>query len=651
VTGSGTPADPAVGADPGWRVGLDTGGTFIDVVAYHERSGRLHVAKVPSDASAAEMLAPLAEFGVDPLDVLVHGTTRVTNAVLENNLARTALVTTQGFSDVLAIGRQARTDLYDPTARARPEPVVPAELCFEADERSNADGSTLVSLDDAEVQRIRDALEAASAEAVAVCLLHGYANPSHERRIAQALSDMWPVSVSHEVSPERREYERASTTALNASVLGLADRYLDQVEQATGRLAPDAMVHVVLSTGGMVTSHTVRRIPLATVMSGPASGVAAGRRLLADTGAHLALSFDMGGTSTDVALLVGGEVTSVRDHRLGGHVIRLPGADIDSVAIGGGSIAWLDDVGALRVGPQSAGASPGPACFGRGGTSPTVTDADLVLGLIESGSRLGNIEVDESAARASIAPLASRLGLSVEMAAEAILEVTYAQLERALARVSVNRGYDLADCVLVAFGGSGAVHGGAIARRTGIRRVVVPALAPVFSALGCCLAELALEAARTYRAQLCDTALAQASSILDGMAGDQAARLQEHSAVSRLRVERVLELHYVGQNDQLPIAWEPGVPVPELRQEFDLAHQREFGYRTEERVEIVALRCRVSVPRQLGWPVSGARPAEGAGVGDIAGPAVIPMALGAVAVSEGQVARRDALGNIVLEPA
>src|ERR671935_221688 len=367
---------------PEVRVGVDAGGTFTDVVVLER--GVAHALKVPTDAGLVEGLARARGLVTESATV-VAGTTWVTNAVLERNLARTALVTTAGFADVLEIGRQARDDLYDLSRPARVPPPVPRELCFE------------------EAQRVAAAVRAGDVEAVAICLLHSYAHPLHEQQLAAALPDVPALSVSHRVSRERREFERASTTALNAAVMPVIARYLRAQEDAVARSFPGAPAFVVHSAGGMMTGARARVLPLATVMSGPAAGVAAAARLARRFDLNQAASLDMGGTSTDVCLLRNGIPATARDRRIGGHVVRLPSVAVESVGAGGGSIAWVDDVGALRIGPRSAGADPGPAAYRRGGGEATVPDAAVVPAL--PGSFGGELMLADEPARAACARL------------------------------------------------------------------------------------------------------------------------------------------------------------------------------------------------------------------------------------------------------
>jgi N-methylhydantoinase A len=639
------------------RVGVDAGGTFTDVVVVE--AGVARALKVPTDAGLVAGLARAREL-LSETPTVVAGTTWVTNAVLERKLARTALVTTSGFADVLEIGRQARDDLYDLRRPARVAPPVPRELCFEVAERVGPDGSPLRPLTTEEARRVAAGVRAAGAEAVAICLIHSYAHPEHEQLLAAAFGDMPALSVSHLVSRERREFERASTTALNAAVIPVIARYLDAQREAVDRSFAGAPAFVVHSAGGMMTAERARLLPLATVMSGPAAGVAATARLARRFGLERAVSLDMGGTSTDVCLLRNGIPATARDRRLGGHVVRLPSVAVESVGAGGGSVAWVDDVGALRIGPRSAGAVPGPAAYGRGGVDATVTDADVVLGLV--GTLGGGLALDAELAYEACGRLGAALGLSAEDAARATVEVTRAELERALRLVTVRRGYDLRACTLVAFGGAGPMHAGAVALSAGIERVLVPAASSTFSAVGCCLAELAFDDVRTCLARLDDREWPRVTHELDALVADAAAAVGDGD----VRVLRGVELRYRGQNDSLEVEVGGASSAQTIRAAFADRHRSEYGYATDEPVEVTAVRARVWVDEGSAWARSAA--AEGGARGElgetafgpvlrrgsaerIEGPAVLADPLSTVVVWPGQAARTDEEGNVWLERA
>jgi N-methylhydantoinase A len=652
------------------RVGVDAGGTFVDVVAFEPARGIARAGKIPSDRGLDRALTLARGLLTEEPAAVVAGTTRVTNAALEGRLARTALVTTAGFADVLAIGRQTRDDLYDLHRPARVPPLVPRELVLEADERVGPAGEELGPLSAEEIDRIAEAVARAGVEAVAVCLLHSYANPEHESRLVAVLREVAPASASHEVARERREFERASTTALNAAALPEIGRYLSAHEGAVRSIFPGAASYVVHSSGGMMTPASARVLPLATVMSGPAAGVAATAGLARRLGIGRAVSLDMGGTSTDVCLLRDGLPATARDRTLGGHVVRLPAVAVESVGAGGGSIAWVDDVGALRLGPRSAGADPGPAAYGRGGSDPTVTDADVVLGT--AGAWEGGISLNRDLAQEACARLGTSLGLSAEEAARAVVRVAHAELERALRLVTVRRGHDLRDCVLVAYGGAGPMHAGAVALAAGVPTVVVPPLSSTFSALGCCLSELAVEEVRTCLADLTDGEWPRVEAALEALVRNLADGLAGNGSPD-LHAVRSLELRYRGQNEELDVPLPPDASAPALRAAFRERHEGEFGYATDEPVEVTAVRARLWVDEGTPWAVGEAGTGQ-AEVGEtelrlaerplpagvlhrgalepgrrISGPAVLVDELSTVVVWPGLEARVDESGSVLLE--
>jgi N-methylhydantoinase A len=413
----------SVPGDRRWRVGIDTGGTFVDLVAQPPDAGPVRVAKLSRDAGADRLADTLVELGVSGRALVVHGTTHVTNAILESSFARTGLVTTRGFRDVLRIARQSRDDLYELMRPARLAPIVPAELTFELDERCGPDGTITRRLDDRELAALVRWARETEIQAVAVCLLHAYANPDHERRVGEALDCVPAVVLSHQVSAEAREYERASATVLSAAVQGSTGAYLGALSAAIRRALPSSSLFVVHSAGGMIPTEAATDLPLATVMSGPAAGAAAVSRLARRAGLDQVLTCDIGGTSTDVSLILNGTPTIARDRQIGGRIVRVPAIAVQSIAVGGGSIIAVDDVGALTVGPQSAGAMPGPACYGRGGRAPTITDAALECGLIGSGGGVPGLKLRGDLARDALKHVADRLELTVDELAWRAVEV------------------------------------------------------------------------------------------------------------------------------------------------------------------------------------------------------------------------------------
>jgi N-methylhydantoinase A len=536
-------------------LGVDVGGTFTDAVLLAE--GKLRTTKVPTAARQEEsVLSAATAVSAQEVDRFTHGTTVATNALLERKGARTAFVATAGFEHLLHLCRQDRAHLYRLCA-AHPEPLVPLERCFGVRERMGPDG-VLERLDLGSLPELDG-----SVEAVAVCLLFSFRDPGHERAVAEELQRRLPgvrVVASHEIAPEFREYERASTATVDAYLGPVVSRYLGALGGAAARAGlPEPLV--MRSSGGLATLTEAAAHPAVAVVSGPAAGVVGAARAAEAAGVADAISFDMGGTSTDVCLIRGGEVGRSAEREAGGLPLRLPTVDLQTVGAGGGSIVWRDAGGALRVGPESAGADPGPACYGRGGTRPTVTDANLLLGRLPP--RLaGGLELDRPAAERAFEGLDP---------AEA-LEVVNAEMLRALRLVSVERGHDPRELALVAFGGAGPLHACALAEELGAESVLVPAAAGVLSALGLALADERRDAVRTYVCLL-------------GEAGE-------------LPAEGEAELRYRGQSFELAVPLQPG-----LAEAFHRAHESRYGYADRERpIELVAVRTaevRLGPPLEL----------------------------------------------------
>jgi len=546
-------------------VGIDVGGTFTDLTAVDVETGRVVVTKVPSRPrnEAAAVLAGLGALTIASADVrrLVHGTTVGTNAVLERRGARVALLTTSGFRDLIEIGRTKRNipALFIPTF-TRPKPVVERKDRFEVTERLGPDGAVLVPLDPASIERALDAALAAPAEAVAVCLLHAYLNPAHEHAVADAVKGRapgLPVSCSADVVAEYREFERFSTTVLNAYLQPLMEGYLTSLEE---RLLATGYVHGVLtvaSSGGMMTTDTARRLPIKTIFSGPAGGVSQACFVGAAAGIPDFITYDMGGTSTDVCLVRDLQPLMTADAMVGAFPVKVSQIDMHTVGAGGGSIAWLDVDGSLAVGPRSAGASPGPAAYGLGGTEPAVTDANVVLGRIGTRRRLGgSIAIDAERARTAVAALAARMErpLGVEALAEGIVTIAVARMTSAIREISIQRGHDPRDFTLIAFGGAGPMHALAMAEEIGIPRVLVPRHPGNFSALGLLAADIKHDDVRTRVGPLRE----RLPALRDAFAEmEAAARLQldrEGFAPEQQKLLRSLDLRYRGQAFELNLA-------------------------------------------------------------------------------------------------
>ena len=584
----------------GWQVGIDVGGTFTDVIAHHRARGEVRAAKVPSrtDDRIAGLLSALGAVDLAWVDVddLIHGTTIVTNAIIQGDHARVALIATRGFSDTLAIGRQNRRHLYRLDLPPKLEPQVPAARRFEVAERLDHDGRVMTALDPDSVADAIGRVAASGAEAVAVSLLHSYANPAHEEALGARLRERFPfVALSHRVNPEAREYERTATTALSAGVMPLAAAYMDDLEAAKPK---DSRLHLFHSAGGMASPAALRDLPLGLAASGPAAGVAAAGGMARALGLERAISFDMGGTTTDVCLILDGEGQIASDRSLGGRPLRQPMVAVESIGAGGGSIARLDH-GSLMVGPESAGAVPGPACYGKGGERPTVTDANLVLGYMEAGRVLGgNVRLDTGAARDAIAPLGAAMGMTPEAAALGVVKVANAAMLRALRRVTVERGVDGRACTLLAFGGAGPMHAVALARAFSIAHVVVPAHSSMFSALGCVGAEMSYAQQRTLRmaAEAWDQARVDGvrRELRTTLAAPLSAAGHEDAA---LTVEEVASVRYSGQSYAIEIADAALDDPAELGRAFMERHRALYGFATEEPWELVSIRMRVAAPR------------------------------------------------------
>jgi N-methylhydantoinase A len=569
----------------GPRVGVDVGGTFTDLVALIE--GELQVAKVlstPADQSAGA-IAALDEISIDGASIaaFAHGTTVATNALLERRGALTALLTTEGFRDVIEIARQTRPALYDLT-KAPPEPLVPRELRFTVRERVGPDGEEL-AVEEGDVSAAIEALRAAEVEAVAVCFLFSFLDPAHERRVGELLRSELPgveVSLSSEVLPEFREYERFSTTAADAYLRPLLNRYLGRLgERLAAAKAPAPLV--MQSSGGVIDLDGVAQRASACVLSGPAAGVVGAAYAAAVSGFRNVLSFDMGGTSTDVALVVDGEVQTTTGAVIGGVPIKHPMVDLHTVSAGGGSIAWADDGGALRVGPRSAGAEPGPASYGLGGVDATVTDANLFLGYLADGARLGReIVLERSRAEAAIAGVAAALGMTPLGIAVGVVTVAEAEMARALRVISVERGFDPRDFALVAFGGAGGMHACTLAEELGIETVLVPRAAGVLSALGLAISDLRRDYVAAFFSDLTHV---DRAALEAGFAGleDRAVR-----DLANPELRRLADLRYRGQSFELTV---PADDLGALADRFADAHERRYGFAMSgEDVQIVSLR-------------------------------------------------------------
>ena len=614
------------------RLGVDIGGTFTDATLIDEETGSVQICKVastPADPSRGFLEVVqriLRETDVSAGDVgyVVHGTTVATNSIIEGKLAPTAYLTTDGFRDMLEIARQIRPSLYD-VHFEKPKPLVPRHLCFGIPERLDARGEIVVPLDEAALRETARLLSQEQVESLAVCFLHSYVNDVHERRAAQILKETIPnvsVSLSSDVAPEFREYFRASTTIINAGIRPIVSRYLQRIESQLREAGLVAELLIMQSNGGVFTFSAAADKPVFMVESGPAAGVIA-TRFLGDTlGFDNLISFDMGGTTAKTGLIQDGTLGVTKDYEVGsaasssehgakasGYPIRTPVIDLVEIGAGGGSIAWVDDGGVLRVGPQSAGADPGPVCYGKGGTEPTITDANVVLGRIDPDRFLGGeLALDAAAARTAIEKRCSdRLQMDAVEVAYGIIEIANAAMTAALRRISVQRGYDPRDFVLVGFGGAGPLHANRLADELELGLTLIPTSPGIFSAVGL----LATDLKHDYSA----THLQRFDEIVPHSLEDQfrALEAQGRTALQRERVEpasmafvRQVDLRYVGQSYELTLAAQDDVfDAPELERlsaQFHHEHERAYGFQApNEPIQMVNLRLsaigRIAKPR------------------------------------------------------
>jgi N-methylhydantoinase A len=667
---------------------IDIGGTFTDLAAVDGRTGELVFAKVPTTPSRLQegVLSALERSEARPGDVgaFVHGSTVVINAITERRGARTALVTTAGFRDVLEIGRANRPDLYNLSYR-KPEPFVPRRLRFEVRERISHRGEVLAPLEDADVERVAERLADLDVEAVAVCFLHAWINPEHERRTAELLSKLLKgaeIVASHEVSTQWREYERTSTTLLSAYVKPTVATYLDDLSAGLRDAGVSSSLYAMRSSGGISSFQRAAAAPISLLESGPVAGVTAAAELGARLGVEDVLTLDIGGTTAKTSAVRGGRVRIETLHHVertpttSGYPIQSPVVEIVEIGAGGGSIAWVDEAGGLHVGPRSAGAEPGPACYGRGGDEPTVTDANLVAGRLDADYFLGGaMPLDVDAAHRSLARVGERLHVDVASAARGVLRYVVTQMAHALRLVTVRRGHDPRDFIFVAFGGAGPLHAALLARELGVARTVIPPAPGHFSALGMLLGELRADAVRTHVGPLEPETISQ---LFDSLEHEAAAELEENGA--ERRVQRFARLRYVGQEHTLEVALHDGpidgALLSRLRSDFDAASEEAYAFSLPTAVEVVEARVSVGAVRDepVRWtsPSSASvprlRPREvdldehggvrridvverrSLGAGDrLPGPLVIEEPATTVLVLPGQTVLVDELANLVIE--
>ncbi len=689
-----------------YRLGIDIGGTFTDAILWDDASGTPRIAKVPStprepaDGFLRAAREIVAAAGLRPADVglIVHGTTVATNAIIEGNIAPTAFVTTAGFRDMLEIQRQIRPALYDLNFE-KPTPLVPRDLCFEVRERLDARGRVVVPMDEADLQRVADAIRRAEVRSVALCFLHAYRNPAHEQRAGALLRAALPgtsISLSSEVAPEFREYFRASTTVVNAAVRPIVEQYLSRIEQRLRDEGFHAPLLVMQSNGGVLTAASARQRPVFMVESGPAAGVIAATFLGAEClDRPDVISFDMGGTTAKAALVRKGTPAITRDYEVGaratagvaamrgsGYPIRTPVIDLVEIGAGGGSIAWVDSGGALRVGPRSAGAEPGPACYARGGQQPTVTDANLVLGRLDADAFLGGaLPLDADAAWQAVERhCAIPLGMSVVDAAFGIVEIANAAMTNALHLVSVQRGHDPREFVLIAFGGAGPLHANRLAAELAIPLTVIPRSPGISSAMGLLATDLVHDHARTVHRATTELGDVETEAAFAALESEGRAMLERDGVeADRIAFRRSAEMRYVGQSFELSVPIGADGLAGALST-FHQEHRRAYGFAVpDEPTEVVTLRVaavgRMPRPHIPRLPTAGVEPQprqvrpvyfgehadflrcavyERAALSPgarIVGPAVMEELDSTCVVHPGYAATVDELGNLLLAAA
>jgi len=679
-----------------WRVGVDSGGTFTDVCLFEAATGRVEVWKVsstpddPSRAIAQGVEEGMGRIGRAPSEVAYfgHGTTVATNALIQHRGVRTGLITTDGFRDLLEIGRQKRPDLYDLQVD-KPPVLVARDLRLEVPERIHHDGRVETALDEQAVREAARALKAAGVKAVAICFLYAFVRPEHEAAARRILAEEFPeafATTSHEIAPEFREFERLSTAVVNAYLGPVMQGYIRRLAERLAALGITATPHLTQSNGGVIGFDAAATMPVRMVLSGPSTGVVGAQAIGKLAGFADLITFDMGGTSTDVALLQGGEPRLAGENIVHGYPIKAPMLDIHTVGAGGGSIAHVDSGGLLKVGPRSAGADPGPVCYGRGNTEPTVTDANVVLGNLHPTHLLGGrMPIRRDLALAAIEALAQQLGMEPMATAQGILSVVTANMAKAIRVISVQRGHDPRDYTLIAFGGAGPLHAARLAKELEIRRVLVPRNPGILCAMGLLLTDLRADFATTRLTPLGADALAPMRAAFAALEA-QAERWFEQEGIpeAERRLNRTVDMRYAGQNYELPIALPAGEfsagTIAALAEGFAGAHQRMYGFVAEEEpVQLVTFRIEATgLVRKAEFrakPLAGADASaaregqrevwlpEAGGLvtvpvyardrlapgNRIAGPAVVEQMDSTTVVLPGSAARVDDYDNLILE--
>lgn len=666
------------------RVGVEVGGTFTDLVAFH--GDTVTITKVPSTPHAPEQGAfnAVLESGlpIGEIEDFAHGSTVATNAILERKGERVAFVTTAGFRDLLQLQRQDRRNIYN-LRYQNPVSVVPRESCFEVAERMLSDGTVALALDEHAVRStLVPQLRGGGYRAIAICLLNAFANPAHEQRVAGLLQAELPdvtVTISTDVVNEFREYERANTTALSAYVQPVIAGYLTRFSTWLAEQSFTGHFTVMQSNGGRLPAEAMGRNAISALFSGPAAGVVGAARQAARSNYGKLITFDMGGTSTDVSLIEDGEFRMSTETIIDGLPVRTPVLDIATVGAGGGSLVWIDEGGMLRVGPQSAGASPGPACYGKGGTRPTVTDAHIVCGTIRADIMLGNhIRIDRDAARRAFQPVADELGVTIEAAAESAIQLANANIVRAIQLVSTERGRDPRDYAVVPFGGAGPLHAASVAKDLGVETVVIPPNAGVISAYGLLASDYVKFQSRTHKVRLTDEAMAPLAADVAQLRESLASQFAEIGLTGPLQWKLGIDMRFVGQafevSVELDVEQIGTLDADRLRARFLDAHERIYfhGVGSKRAIEIISLRLAARkplahLPRLVRQKEAAhdlpdtplfldgewhdcRRVAEGSlAAGDeVNGPAVIEGMTSTVLIPPGWTSRFDAEDNLIL---
>lgn len=676
-----------------YRIGVDVGGTFTDFTLLDESSGEVHFYKTPStprDPSEAienGLRGMLDGLGFAPANVsyLAHGTTVATNIVIERRGARTGLVTTKGFRDVLELGRQARPSIYDYRVE-KPPVLIPRDRRVEVLERIGPAGEVLIELDEASLEVAVRKLAESGVESVAICFLHSYRRPEHEARAKAVVEAILPaayITLSSEILPEFREFERMSTVAVNAFVGPKMGAYLERFRGRVRDVGIPVEPYTIHSNGGLMSADTVYANPVRTCVSGPAAGVVGAAEIGRTAGLPNLITFDVGGTSTDVSLIDDATPLFTSARLVAGYPVKTPMLDIHVIGAGGGSIAMIDDAGSMKVGPRSAGAAPGPVAYGRGGTEPTITDANLCLGRLDADTLLGGrMKIDLEAARGVIRDaIATPLGLTLEEAAHGIIQIANANMSRAIRSVSVEKGYDMGDFALCAFGGAGPLHAAEVAVECGLPRILIPREPGTVCARGMLLTDLSSDYVRSYFADSTAENWRHVLTLFDAMAADGAAWLdKEDVPADARRFKRVLDARYRGQNFEVKVDCDGIGPdgLAELEERFHAAHTKEYGYDIRHRaIQFVSARLQAigEVPKAPQAEVVGGNSLEGARAGsrpvyfdahhgwvdtpiyrrgdlpagiEFSGPAIINEMSATSLILPGQSVRVDRWGNLIV---